>query len=61
MKTYFRRQKPIKGGREPLPACVIKEIAHEVEKRAARHKVSKSFIIAVTLAHAYGITEQEAL
>jgi hypothetical protein len=56
-----RRQKPIKGGRESLPACVIKSILRAVENEAMRHKVSKSFVIAVRLAKSYNITEQEEL
>jgi hypothetical protein len=56
-----RRQRPIKGGRESLPACVIKEILQAVEKEVMQHKVSKSFVIAVRLAKSYGIDEQEPL
>jgi len=57
-----RRQRRIPGyRRESLPACVIKEILQAVEKEAMKHKVSKSFVIAVRLAHSYGITEQEEL
>jgi len=59
--NVIRRQKPIQGGRESLPACVIKEILYAVEKEAMKHKVSKSFVIAVRLAHSYGISEQEEL
>lgn len=61
MKSHFkiRRQKPVRGGREPLPACVLKEIHHTVEALAARHRVSKSFVIAVALAEQFGIDEQE--
>lgn len=55
----IRRQAPIKGGRIPLPACVIKDISQEVERRAIRFGVSKSFVIAVALADAFGIEEQE--
>lgn len=54
-----RRQRPIKGGRDPLPACVIRDIRHEVERLAKRHNVSRSFVIAVALAEAFGIDEQE--
>jgi len=60
MSIKFRRQRPIKGGREPLPACVIKDIAIVVEQLARQHKVSKSFVIAVALADQFGITEQES-
>ena len=60
--TVTRRQKRISGyRRESLPACVIKEILQAVEKEAMQHKVSKSFVIAVRLAHSYGIEGQEEL
>lgn len=55
-----RRQRPIKGGRQPLPACVIKDIAREVERLARVHRVSKSFVIAVALAAQFEIDEQES-
>lgn len=59
MKIIYRRQKPVKGGREPLPSCVIKDIYQEVERRANKFRVSKSFVIAVALANQFGIDEQE--
>lgn len=58
-KSTLRRQRPVKGGRDPLPACVIKDIKIEVERRARRFNVSKSFVIAVALAEAFGVEEQE--
>lgn len=58
-KSSIRRQKPVKGGREPLPACVIRDIQREVERLARKYQVSKSFVIAATLADAFGIDEQE--
>lgn len=57
----IRRQKPIPGGRDSLPACVIKSIRRAVENEAMRNGVSKSFVIAVRLAKSYNITEQEEL
>ena len=54
-----RRQKPTKGGKEAMPACVIKEILRAVEKEAMSLGVSKSFVVAVRMAKSYGITEQE--
>jgi len=57
----MRRQKPIKGGREPLPSCVLKEIHRAVERMAARYGVSKSFVISVVLAKAFKIDRQEKL
>jgi len=55
----IRRQKPIAGGREALPACVLKEIHQKVESIAWEHGVSRSFVIATVLADAFGIDEQE--
>jgi len=60
-RSAFRRQKPVPGGRQPLPSCVLKSINREVEKRAAQFHVSKSFVVAVALAEAFGIKEQEKL
>lgn len=59
MKNKVRRQKPIKGGRESLPSCVIKDIQRAVEREAHIHNVSKSFVIAVVLSSFFGIEEQE--
>jgi len=57
----IRRQRPIIGGRDSLPSTVLKDIKEAVEKDAARYGVSKSFVIAVVLAHHYKIKEQEEL
>lgn len=54
-----RSQKPVPGGRKPMPATVLKAIDHAVAREAARHNVSKSFVIAVVLAKAFGIKDQE--
>lgn len=54
-----QRQRPVKGGRDALPSCVIHDIKDEVERLARKHRVSKSFVIAVALADAFGIDEQE--
>lgn len=53
------RQRPVKGGRAQLPACVLQDIRHEVEAVARRYDVSRSFVIATTLAKAFGIRGQE--
>lgn len=53
-----RRQSPIKGGRDPLPSCVLKEIRAEVTRIAAEHNVSRSWVIATVLAEAFRIGEQ---
>ncbi len=60
MLTY-RRQRPVRGGREALPSCVLGAIKQAVEADAMRYGVSKSFVIAVILARAYKIKEQEPL
>jgi hypothetical protein len=59
MAIKYRRQRPVKGGRESLPSCVIKDISREVERLSREHRVSKSFVIAVALADQFGIAEQE--
>lgn len=57
MKRIFtyRRQRPIKGGRTPLPACVEKQLWREVDATASRFGTSRSFVVAVALAEAMGI------
>jgi hypothetical protein len=55
----IHRQRPVKGGRSPLPACVLKDIYDAVDRRARKFGVSRSFVIAVALAEVFGITEQE--
>lgn len=54
-----RSQRPVRGGRAPLPATVLKEISREVDRQARRFGVSRSFVIAVALADAFGIDDQE--
>jgi len=58
-RIKYKRQKPVRGGRLPLPACVIKDIATEVTRLSRKFNVSKSFVIAVALADQFGIDEQE--
>lgn len=55
----IQRQKPIRGGRQLLPSCVLKSIERAVESRATQYSMSKSFVIAVALAEVFGIDEQE--
>lgn len=59
VKSHIRRQTPVRGGREPLPACVIGHIREAVQREADRWGVSRSFVIAVALAEFFGIDEQE--
>lgn len=54
-----RIQRRIRGGREGLPATVMKSIRRAVEWEAARYNVSKSFVVATRLARSFGITDQE--
>lgn len=54
------RQRPIPGGRQPLPSCVERRIYREVEKTAVRYGVSRSFVIATALADAMGIELETA-
>ena len=55
----MHRQRPVKGGRLPLPSCVLKEIRREVERLARTYNVSRSFVIATTLADAFGVQVEE--
>jgi hypothetical protein len=59
MNGTFRRQHPVKGGRKPLPACVLRQIWDRVDKLSRKHEVSRSFVIAVALADQFGIADQE--
>jgi hypothetical protein len=58
-RLKFYRQRPVKGGREPLPACVLKSIYQEVDRQARKHHVSRSFVIATVLAKAFCVGDQE--
>lgn len=55
----LRRQRPVKGGRKPLPSSVLKSIHHKVDEIARKFRVSRSFVIATVLAEALGIKGQE--
>ena len=61
MGIFYRRQRPVKGGREALPSCVLGDIKRHVEADAMRYGVSQSFVISVILAKAYKMAEQEPL
>jgi len=54
-----RFQKPVHGGRDRLSPSVLREIRNAVQKEADRYGVSKSFVISVVLAQAFGIKKQE--
>jgi hypothetical protein len=49
------RQRPIKGGRQGLPSAVESRIWSAVEREAVRFNVSRSFVVAVALAHELGV------
>lgn len=57
--VIIRRQRRVVGGRAQLPSCVLREIRARVEAEAQRHGVSKSFVVSVALAHAFGVKDQE--
>jgi hypothetical protein len=56
-KPTIRRQSPVKGGRTPLPACVIHDIWQRVQREARTYGVSRSWVIAVRLAESFGILD----
>jgi len=51
----IQRQKPVKGGRVPANACVIRDLRKIVERTAREFQVSKSFVIAVALSKAFDV------
>lgn len=59
MKRKPRRQKPVQGGRVPVSAGLIRDIEMAIHDEMKRYNVSRSFVIAVALAHTFGIKEQE--
>lgn len=55
MNRKIRRQSPVKGGRIPLPSCVLNEIEEQVEYLARKYSVSRSWVVSSLLADAFGI------
>jgi hypothetical protein len=55
MKMSKRVQRRIVGGREALPSCVEKRIWQRIDREARVYNTSRSFVIAVALADAFGI------
>lgn len=51
----MRFQPKVRGGRLSLHPSVVPAIKREVEACARLHKVSKSWVVAVALADAFGI------
>lgn len=60
MRTKRRNQRRIDGGREALPSCVADVIWNRVDREARVYNVSRSFVIAVALADAFGIPLESA-
>lgn len=58
-KIRHQRRLPRGQKREALPSCVLREIRRAIETEAMRYGVSKSFVVAVALARAFGIKGQE--
>ena len=52
-------QRPVKGGRDALPSCVVHKIKVEIERTARRFEVSKSFVVSTILAEAFDINIDE--
>jgi len=60
MKKRIRGQRRIPGlTRVPSNAALLPVLRRRVEKEAARFGVSKSFVIAVALAHTFGVDHEE--
>lgn len=55
MKHVIRRQKPVKGGRNPLSGGITSDIERAVIHTANKFLVSKSFVQTVALARYFGI------
>jgi hypothetical protein len=55
----MNRQRPIKGGREKLPAAVEARIYKRVEREARRFDCSRAFVVSTALAIVFGIDVDE--
>lgn len=56
----LRRQKPVEGGRTPLPACVIQDLWAHVDAEALQKNASRSWIVAMAVAARYGLKIEQA-
>lgn len=54
----MRHQTRVKGGRQALPACVLKEIRQAVQEVSIEYQVSRSWVVSTLLAVSLGIKEQ---
>lgn len=59
MAGKLYRQRPIRGGRNSLPSCVLGRIYDRVDAEARRYHVSRSFVIATVLAEVFDVDDQE--
>jgi hypothetical protein len=57
-KRSYRRQPPLRGGRDPLFSCVLPSIRAAAVRVARQHDVSPSWVVATILAEALGIDDQ---
>lgn len=59
MSNKIRRQRPVKGGRQAIGACVLPEMKREIERLARKYNVSKSFVTASIYADTFGISKKD--
>jgi hypothetical protein len=59
MTRRVRNQRPVKGGRVPAYSGLIPDLEYIIEREMRRYNVSRSFVIATSLALFFGIEEQE--
>ena len=53
------RQSPVKGGRIPVGASVLKQIEKCIQADCKRFNVGRSFVISTVMAYHYNIREQK--
>lgn len=51
----FRMQRRVRGGRQQVSSCVVRELRRAVRDEAKRYGVSQSFVIAVAIGDALGV------
>jgi hypothetical protein len=56
-RRIYRRQPPLKGGRDPLFSCVHPATRAAAVRVAQQHGVSPSWVVATILAEAFDIEE----
>lgn len=59
MSVKIRRQRPLKGGRDPLPSCVDPKVREAVLETTKRFRCSRSFVVAVALHDFFNIKVQD--